>query len=170
MPCRATGPGRGVSASHSPHGAASARGPRFWRHTAVDLFPAVIRLLGDPHLATDVADWDAGLDLCRTAVICSTEKRRPTSPMLTVELYACERPIARFAPDSSRKTSRRGSIRSTPRRNDARSAWTVARSCSAGRDRFFEHVSGPLQRAQHTQPTHTPRGRRLAVVRPCPGF
>jgi len=50
---------------------------------------------------------------------------------------ACDRPIARFAPDSSRKTRRRGSIRRIQRRNVARWAWTAARSCSAGRARFF---------------------------------
>ena len=33
------------------------------RHPAVDLLPAVVRLLGDPDLATDVADRDAALGL-----------------------------------------------------------------------------------------------------------
>jgi hypothetical protein len=79
--------------------------------------------------------------------------------------HACDRPIARFAPDSSTKTRRRGSIRRIHRRNLARSAWTVARSCSAGRARFFEDVSRPLQRPQDTGPMHASLGRHLAVVR-----
>ena len=33
------------------------------RHPAVDLLPAVERLLGDPDLATDIADRDAAFDL-----------------------------------------------------------------------------------------------------------
>ena len=51
--------------------------------------------------------------------------------------HACDRPIARFAPDSSRKTSRSAAIVWAQARNAARSAWTRARSCSAGRDCFF---------------------------------
>src|SRR4029453_13596899 len=43
-----------------------------------------------------------------------------------------ERHMARFAPDSSRKTKPRGSIRSIHCRKAWRSAWTLARSCSAG--------------------------------------
>lgn len=42
-----------------------------------------------------------------------------------------------MAPDSSRNTRRRGSTVAAHSRNAARSAWTVARSCSAGRERFF---------------------------------
>jgi hypothetical protein len=51
--------------------------------------------------------------------------------------HACERPIARLAPDSSTNTSRAGSMRAAQARNAARAAWTSGRSCSAGRGRFF---------------------------------
>ena len=65
--------------------------------------------------------------------------------------HACDRPIARFAPDSSTKTSRAGSTCAAHWRNASRLAWTSGRSCSAGRGRFFKHVSRPSQRAQHTR-------------------
>jgi hypothetical protein len=48
--------------------------------------------------------------------------------------HACERTIARLAPDSSRNTNRRTSTRPIHCRNACRSAWTAGRSCSAGRD------------------------------------
>ena len=38
--------------------------------------------------------------------------------------HACDRPIARFAPDSSRNTSRRGSTVSAKAWKPARSSWT----------------------------------------------
>ena len=76
--------------------------------------------------------------------------------------HACDRPIATFAPDSSRKTRRSASIVWAQTRNAARSAWTRARSCSAGRDRFFcKHTrsGGALARCWSDVPDHTaPRG------------
>ena len=72
-----------------------------------------------------------------------------TAPRWT---HACDRPIARFAPDSSTNTSRAGSTPVAHWRNAARLARTSGRSCSAGRGRFFKHVSRPPQRAQDTRP------------------
>jgi hypothetical protein len=51
--------------------------------------------------------------------------------------HACVRPMARFAPASSRNTSRRGSIRCAHVTNLARCAWISGRSTSLGRGRFF---------------------------------
>jgi hypothetical protein len=45
--------------------------------------------------------------------------------------------MARFAPDSSRKTTRRRSTRASQSRKARRAAWTTGLSCSAGRGRFF---------------------------------
>ena len=72
-----------------------------------------------------------------------------TAPRWT---HACDRPIARFAPDSSTNTSRAGSTPVAHWRNAARLARTSGRSCSASRGRFFKHVSRPPQRAQDTRP------------------
>jgi hypothetical protein len=79
--------------------------------------------------------------------------------------HACDRPMARLAPDSSRNTRRCGSMPSIHARKASRSAWTLARSCSAGRDRFFEDVSRALQRSEDAGAMDAPRGRDLPVVR-----
>ena len=55
--------------------------------------------------------------------------------------------------------------RRTQLRNARRSAWTAARSNSAGRDRFFKHEPGALQRAQNVRPMHTRFGCGPPVVR-----
>jgi hypothetical protein len=64
---------------HSPRAIVSTRGLR--QHAAIGLLPPVERLLGDRHLATDVADGDAAS--CRNIdVICSTENFFFTAPPL----------------------------------------------------------------------------------------
>jgi hypothetical protein len=52
-------------------------------------------------------------------------------------IHTCDRPIARCAPDSSTKISRRGSMRRIHLRNAARFVATSGRSHSLGRGRFF---------------------------------
>ena len=80
--------------------------------------------------------------------------------------HACDRPIAMFAPASSRKTSRLGSTCRTHFRNAARLAWTSGRSISLGRGRFFEHISHPMHRAPEARGCGPLRAADAAVV--CP--
>ena len=95
----------------------------------------------------------ATLFIARHFVLSTTQPRRrmaPTSVRLSPQFigrdstyssprltHACERPIARLAPASSRNTSRRGSCRRTHLTNAARFAATSGRSTSLGRSRFF---------------------------------
>jgi hypothetical protein len=73
-----------------------------------------------------------------TSVRLSPQFRgRGSTSSLPRGTHACERPIARFAPDSSRKTKRRRSTRPSQSRKSRRAAWTTGLSCSAGRGRFF---------------------------------
>ncbi len=81
--------------------------------------------------------------------------------------HACDRPIARFAPDSSRNTKPPRIYRGRP--------GLERRPLVRGRahDRvppvaivFFEHVPQSLQRAQDARAMHARRRRRALVVRP----
>lgn len=79
-------------------------------------------------------------------------------------IHACHRPIARFAPDSSRNTRRRTSTVAAQARNATRSAWTVARSSSTGCRRAVlrrRDAAVPCRRATSTRPAWpADRGRR----------
>jgi hypothetical protein len=73
-----------------------------------------------------------------TSVRLSPQFRgRGSTSSLPRSTHACDRPIARFAPDSSRKTKRRTSTPPIQSRKARRCAWTTGLSCSAGRGRFF---------------------------------
>ena len=84
---------------------------------------------------------------------CIDRGSTTTAPRWT---HACDRPIARFAPDSSTNTSRAGSTPVAHWWNAARLARTSGRSCSAGRGRFF----GSSHKCMHDSGMISPITRR----------
>ena len=76
--------------------------------------------------------------------------------------HACDRPIARFAPDSSRKTRRRGSTVAAQSWKRARCSWTPHDRAPPAAIVFFEHVS----RAVATRATRSSDARGP----PCSAF